>query len=127
MDTLFVFFFYIFFLQNTVVLFVVGPLSCVKAIESLKFTSLLGLCIYGACFQKMIVFGLSLPIKYIYIRQSYIYSLSLIGILFFSTFFFYFFLAKHTGAFALITVLLFFGGVNCGGTENAPAASVSVF
>ena len=47
-----------------------------KAIESLKFTSLLGLCIYGA--------------------------------------------------FALITVLLFLGGVNCGGTENAPAASIDL-
>jgi amino acid permease len=59
-----------------VVLFVVGPLSCVKAIESLKFTSLLGLCIYGA--------------------------------------------------FALITILLFFVDVNCGGTVRAPAASIDL-
>lgn len=29
-----------------VIIFIVGPLSCVRAIESLKFTSLLGLCIY---------------------------------------------------------------------------------
>ena len=29
-----------------VVLFIIGPLSCIRQIENLKFTSLLGLCIY---------------------------------------------------------------------------------
>jgi hypothetical protein len=56
-----------------VILFVVGPLSCIREIENLKFTSLLGLCIYTL--------------------------------------------------FMLITVVLFFIGVSCGGEAYAPAAS----
>lgn len=56
-----------------VIVFVVGPLSCIREIENLKFTSLLGLCIYTL--------------------------------------------------FMLITVVLFFIGVSCGGEAYAPAAS----